>query len=185
MRLNSFAISWRILTCVCVSILWLAMMPVHAHQQKAGVTTVSHNLRSNHLEVVHRLYMHDAEHAVKTLFNSDADILKQPDTQRQFAQYVTERFGMYTDTKPLPLVLVGYEVDGRFFYVYQEAPKPNDLTELDIRHEVLVDVWPKQSNLVNLEGLETVGKFDQQTKSVRSLQFSDKRTLLNIQLKRP
>ena len=185
MRINSFGLFNLVLTCCCVSILCVLTTPLHAHQQKSGVTTVSHNPRTHNLEVVHRLYIHDAEHAVKTLFNSDVDILKEPTTQSAFAQYVTERFGMYTSSKVLPLVLVGYEVDGQFFYVYQETPMPTELDELDIRHEVLVDVWPKQRNLVNLEGLEPMGESSSHDKPVRSLQFSDKRTLLSIQLNRP
>ena len=40
---------------------------------------------------------------------------------------------MYTSSQVLPLVLVGYEVDGQFFYVYQETPMPTELDELDIR----------------------------------------------------
>ena len=183
MSILSFGFFKQVLVGCCVSMLCIVMAPVQAHQQKLGVTTISHNPRSQNLEVVHRLYIHDAEHAVKTLFSGDADILKQSTTQKQFAQYVTERFGMYTSAHALPLTLVGYEVDGQFFYVYQETPMPSDLVELDIRHEVLLDVWPQQSNLVNLEGLGTVDRLNAPNKPVRSLQFSDKRTLLSIQLR--
>jgi hypothetical protein len=35
-----------------------------AHQQKAAETTVLFNKRSGQLEVSHRFYMHDTEHAV-------------------------------------------------------------------------------------------------------------------------
>jgi len=64
---------------------------VFAHQQKSGLTTVLFNPNTNNIEVMHRVYMHDAEHAVKTLFDKSADIINSEATQQQFAQYVAQR----------------------------------------------------------------------------------------------
>lgn len=144
---------------------------VWAHQQKAGVTTLVYNPRTNMLEIMHRLYMHDAEHAVKRLFAKDADILKNPTTQTQFANYVAERFGLYLENEALPMQTVGYEVDGRFFWVYQETAKPETLEKLSIRHQVLHDIWPAQNNLLNIEGIGPVQSFE----------FTDKQALMTVQ----
>lgn len=39
--------------------------PVAAHQQKITLSSVSHNARTGLLEVVHRVPLHDAEHALE------------------------------------------------------------------------------------------------------------------------
>ena len=49
---------------------------VLAHQQKAAETTVLFNKNSGQLEVMHRFYLHDTEHAVQKLFDKSADILR-------------------------------------------------------------------------------------------------------------
>ena len=96
-----------------------------AHQQKAAETTVTFNKRSGQLEVSHRFYMHDTEHAVQALFDKNADIINLKETQQQFADYVAKQFLVRTlADEELPLKTVGYEVEGKFFWVYQQTAIP-------------------------------------------------------------
>lgn len=146
-------------------------LPAFAHQQKEGLTTVLFNPRTGNIEIMHRIYMHDAEHAVKELFSKKADILKDPDTQRLFAEYVAKNFGLYNELDhPFKLNKVGHEVEGRFFWIYQETEKPAEIGTIKVRHDVLRDLWPSQNNLINFEGK---GK-------IKSLNFSDNISLLEV-----
>lgn len=131
--------------------------PTHAHQQKAAITKVLFNKRTGNIEVMHRFYLHDAEHAVREIFEKDADILGDAATQRRFADYVTERFALFSgEGKSLPLSYVGVEIERAFIWVYQETPDAGDLTELTIKHNALRDLWPSQINTVNIEGLPEI-----------------------------
>lgn len=124
-----------------------------AHQQKAAMTTVLFNPRTDNLEVSHRFLLHDAEHAVKALFSKKADILNSKETQQQFYRYVMERFAVLQENgKALTLQPVGYEIEGKFFWVYQETSTPDDVQQLIFRHDALRDLWPRQINTVNIEG---------------------------------
>lgn len=126
---------------------------VFAHQQKAAETTVQFNKRSGQLEVSHRFYLHDTEHAVQTLFDKKADILDSKKTQQQFANYVAKQFLIHTLTdQQLPLTDVGYEVEGKFFWVYQETAIPTTLEGVKLFNGSLRDLWPTQINMVNIEG---------------------------------
>jgi hypothetical protein len=148
-----------------------SIVPAFAHQQKAAITRIEFNPRTNMLEVMHRFELHDAEHAVKELFNGSADIIQSKDTQKQFANYVSARFGIYfPNNEALPLTLVGYEVDGKHFWVYQETPKPEHIVGLQIVHNALRDIWFAQTNTVNV-------KLDQK---VNTLTFTDNTEVLKI-----
>lgn len=130
----------------------LFVAPVLAHEQKAAITRVLFNPRTEHIEVMHRFLLHDAEHAVKLIFGGTADILEDDATRARFADYVYRRFSLAgPDGTPIPLAPVGYEIDGRYLWVYQEAPAPASLEGLTIRHDALRDIWPEQINLVNVE----------------------------------
>jgi len=135
-------------------------VPASAHQQKAALTQVLFNPRSGNIEVVHRFYLHDAEEAVRQLFGVDADIYAKEETQFNFAQYTVNKFALWDGKdSPVELGLVGYEIDGNFFFVYQESENAEDIQALTIRHDVLRDIWPEQMNTVNVEGrgdLQTV-----------------------------
>ena len=144
---------------------------VFAHQQKAAETTVLFNKNSNQLEVMHRFYLHDTEHAVKVLIDNDADIVKSKKTQQQFAEYVANQFYIQgIDDNKLPLTDVGYEVEGKFFWVYQETALPADIKGLKLFNGALRELWPTQVNMVNIEGK---GK-------VRTLHFSDNKDWLTV-----
>jgi len=144
---------------------------VHAHQIKAAITTVLFNPRTENIEVMHRFNLHDAEHAVKALFNKHADILNDETTQQEFAQYVSEHFALLdSENEPLNLSLVGFELEGKHFWVYQETAQPPALAGLKIRHDALRDLWPTQVNTLNVEG----------NGPIKTLTFTDNVTLLEV-----
>lgn len=123
-----------------------------AHQQKQAITTMLFNPRTSNIEVMHRFNLHDAEHAVKQLFTGDADIYHDARTQQRFTKYVIERFSLFTENKEILLTTVGYELEGKHFWVYQEAPDPQSLSSLTVVHNVLRDIWQQQTNTLNIEG---------------------------------
>lgn len=150
-RHNTRWVMLRLCLLACV-LLWPAAQGVHAHQQKAAITRVLFNSNSGNLEVMHRFYVHDAEHAVRQLVDPNADLIASAAAREQFAQYVTERFTLLsTEGSTLSLGYVGQEVEGIFLWVYQEMPLPEKLTGISVVHNVLREIWPEQNNLVNIE----------------------------------
>ncbi len=146
-----------------------------AHQIKAAITTVLFNPRTENIEVMHRFNLHDAEHAVKVLFDKKADILGDEGTQKAFADYVAARFNLLNaKDESLALKTVGYETEGKFFWVYQETEQPPELEGLRIRHDALRDVWPAQVNTLNVEGQG----------DIKTLTFRDNVELLSVEFKR-
>lgn len=125
---------------------------VSAHQQKESITRVLFNERTGNIEVMHRFLIHDAEHASKALFGKSSDLLGDKDDRDRFESYVHGQFTLADQNDDLvALKPVGNELDGEFLWVYAEAPIPKDLTSVTLSHQALRDVWPEQSNLVNVE----------------------------------
>lgn len=128
-----------------------------AHQQKAALTEILLNARTGNIEIAHRFYMHDAEHAVRLKVDPDGDLYASPETRAAFAAYVAERFTLATpDGARLQLTLLGTEMEGGYLWVYQETPTPEGLEALVVRHDALRDVWPDQVNRVNVRRGDTV-----------------------------
>ena len=124
-----------------------------AHELKTALSKVLFNPRSGNIEVMHRFYVHDAEHGVKQLFDKNADLLNSEQTQQLFNRYVSDHFSMTRlSGEPLPLTLVGGQLDGRFYWVYQETAIPAEIAGLRLQHNALQGLWPAQINTVNIEG---------------------------------
>lgn len=141
-------IVWAIL----ITSMLVSSSELFAHQKKEAVTRVLFNPRTESIEIIHRFLIHDAEHVTKQLFGMHADLIGNPHSQSQFADYVVKNFKM-SDLQghALYLTTVGYELDGRYIWIYQETPLQSGLTGLTIVHNALREVWPSQLNLVNVE----------------------------------
>ena len=151
--------------------LLFAAFSISAHQQKTAISTVLFNPRTENIEIMHRFRVHDAEHAVKEIFGKDADIIGSKETQQQFGDYVNQRFSLFdSEQQSLPLKMIGVELEGQFFWVYQETTQPTKLNNMTVRHNALRDLWPKQVNTINVEGK---GK-------LQTLTFSDSVELLKV-----
>ncbi len=138
----------------------LFWMPVSsAHQQKTAVTRLLFNESSGNLEVMHRLFLHDAEHAASVVFGEKQDLIESAASRALFGSYVVNRFAMQAteadgSSQEISLQYIGEEIDGQFLWVYQEAvgfAESTTAQQLELINSILRDVWPEQSNLVNLE----------------------------------
>ncbi|SFD37545.1 DUF6702 family protein [Pseudoalteromonas denitrificans] len=128
-----------------------------AHQLKSAITTVLFNDRTNNIEVMHRFYLHDAEHAVSHLFKDkigkQVDLIADKNTQETFSLYVENQFKLATlKNEKLLLKSVGHQLDGQFFWVYQETKIQKNVKGFRMSHGALRDLWPAQVNMVNVEG---------------------------------
>ena len=156
-----------LLPALLLSAVLISAVPLSAHQQKESVTRILFNPRTGNIEVMHRFVLHDAEHAVRKLFGGNADILADAAVRKRFEKYVHERFSLQDqDGNVLVLAPVGHEIEGRFLWVYAEVSIPAELTALTLSHDALLDVWPDQVNLVNVERDKKVRSalFDQENR---------------------
>ena len=143
----------RDVVAVMLSCMLFFCAPLQAHQMKTAVTKLLFNDRSGQLEIMHRFYLHDAEHAVKHLHGKGADIHQHEATRAAFAAYVAAHFKIKLNGETLNLQLLGSELDGRHIWVYQEISLPKaELQTLSVHHDSLMSIWPSQINVVNLEG---------------------------------
>lgn len=150
------------------------LVDVHAHQQKAAITRLVFNERSGSLEVMHRFYLHDAEHAVRQLFDNTADILASEDTRIRFGHYVSSLFQLRSESgEVITLDFVGQEVEGNHIWVYQEHTPLENWQALYVRHGALREIWPEQTNMVNIE----------RNAEIHTLTFFDTITELSITLR--
>ncbi|WNC67672.1 hypothetical protein RI845_14240 [Thalassotalea nanhaiensis] len=144
-----------------------------AHQQKEAYSTILFNDRTQNIEVSHRFYIHDAEHALVKLLNKHADLIGSVDTQKEFAEYIQNKFRLLDDNKQLlPLGSVGFEIEGKFFWVYQEIKQPEVLTAVYVKMAALQDVWPGQINQINVEHSDIKAK-SKKSRSVRISEHDD------------
>ena len=155
----------------------LVLLTGEAHQQKNAVTRILFNENTGNIEVMHRFFIHDAEHAAGLIFGERQMLAESRESRELFSSYVINRFSIEAsfregNSEVLDLSYVGEEVDGQFLWVYQEVPAQDDITAFTIVNLTLRDVWSDQSNLVNIE----------RDGSVYSLTFDGSAEVLTVKL---
>ena len=128
----------------------LLAFPAAAHQQKITISSIEHNPRNGKLEVIHRVPLHDAEHALEVQGIKAPDIVNDIENRRAVARYVATRFQVKHKGKTINFTLLGTEIEGGRLVVYQEADSPGSGAQLSISSRILTDVWARQENRVNL-----------------------------------
>ena len=151
---GSTAAGW--LTSLLIFLMTALPSSSFAHQQKAAVTRILFNPNSGNIEVMHRFFVHDAEHAATLIFGQRQTLVESEESRQLFSSYVMNRFAIDVvledgSSESLDLQYVGEEIDGQFLWVYQEIPQIDKVTGMTIVNLALRDVWPDQSNLVNVE----------------------------------
>lgn len=141
------------LVCVVCSVMSSASF---SHQQKIAVTRILFNENSGNIEVMHRFFIHDAEHAASVVFGESQNLIESAISRELFSSYVVNRFAVIAEdeqgaSSELELKYVGEEIDGQFLWVYQEVTQDSKIKALSVVHLVLRDVWFDQNNLVNVE----------------------------------
>ena len=162
----------RVLSIVLIAVI-CAPLTASAHQLQVAISTVRFIPRTATIEVIHRFYSHDAEHALSSMAGRRVDILRDEASQQAFGRYLSDHFQLRDqDEKVLPLSLVGVELDGDFIWVYQETPIPGELTGLTISNSALLDEIPGQVNTVNVECAD----------DLETLEFSEKSTTARVEI---
>lgn len=135
--------------CTCFG---LVTLPAQAHQQNHALTTIIAKPANQGLQIMHRFYIHDIELFVKKHHQNTTGFTRDHSAQQFFVQHVTDTFNLrLTNKQPLSLNHIGYEIDGKYFWVYQELNHSVDITQLEIRYETLIDIFAEQQNLVNMD----------------------------------
>lgn len=125
---------------------------VSAHRQHIALTEVV--IQGNTLQITHRFHEHDAAEWLRKRYPTRIDITSLRD-QARFALYVESAFDVRLGDAPVPLELLGAELDGVWLFVYQEAQTDADADELikglGFDSDVLMDLLPDQLHQVTVD----------------------------------
>jgi hypothetical protein len=92
---------------------------VIAHEQKTAVTRILFNDSTGNIEVMHRFFIHDAEHAAGVVFGKAQNLMESADSRKLFSNYVMNRFAIAAEDSrgergPISLDLSGGKATAGF-----------------------------------------------------------------------
>ncbi len=70
--------------------------------------------------------------------------------EAEVKKYVNNNFEFYANGKNINLTFTGSQITGESVWVYFEANSVPDLNSVKIKNTILLSVFPKQTNIVNI-----------------------------------
>lgn len=149
-RLLNFSGRWLLLA----GLLLLLRLPAVAHPYHASIMELRYNAQKLQLEIALKVFSDDFEQALSKGQPTIISFDKTPKAQLHALVTQVLRRSVQFGTKPgeaLPLTLLGiqHENDAQWLYFSVKLPKPTQ--RLTLRHSLLLDTFPDQMNVVNLE----------------------------------
>jgi len=108
-----------------------------AHTYFFGVTDLSINKSSKHIELIHQLTAHDIENAIAEIKQIHFSP-EYPQYDKLIQEYIEEHFILERDNRPIKMNWIGFEVKKGKLFTYQESVSENFLTNLVVKNSILV-----------------------------------------------
>ena len=134
---------------------------VFAHRLQATTTQIDYRVHRKMLEVVHSIHLDDGVFLLRALEAGDGAEALTPMQRAKLLYYVEQNFtiGSLLDQaqgsnaefqdRPMNLSPVGAQFDGETLWIYQEIALPSPPAGLDVRCELLHDLFPAAQNQIN------------------------------------
>lgn len=134
---------------LCALALFINTHSLHAHRLKHIFTTVEMNAE-NQLEVVHQVHLHDASVALSLIQDMRETDVLDLEGQARLLLHVQDFFVISAEDTPIPLDIVGSEIEGNHLFLYFESGQIDTPHRLTIKNEMFMDLFGDQQNLMNL-----------------------------------
>ena len=134
-----------------VVVLSIALLPpVAAHKYFFGLTEVSYNSRTEHVEVVHQYTLHDVQRALKQRYGDDF-LIDSPGADTKIKTWLENHFQLFdSNANSVELTWVGFEADFQNIWLYQEsAVSATNFCGWRVSNDILMKAFAPQVNTVN------------------------------------
>lgn len=130
-------------------------IPISSHPFYFSLSTIKINASQKRIEISCKLFTDDLENALNQL-NKNKIMLsastKDSKVNAVLYDYLSERFKIWINGKPITLNFVGFEVENEVTWCYLEADvNLNTENKMNLINTLLYDFLPDQTNLVQFE----------------------------------
>jgi len=121
-----------------------------AHKYYFGITELSINPKTQHIEVIHQFTAHDIENTIAEIQQVNFSP-EHPKYDEYIQAYFERHFILEQNQQEIALEWIGLEIKLGKMFIYQESRSKNKLASLVVKNSLLVDTYAKQVNSVNYQ----------------------------------
>ncbi len=129
------------------------------HPMHVSVTEIEMDEKEKRLEIMMRVFIDDLETTLRQYTKQpELDIInpKGQTLDQMMEPYLRSHFRILLDSKPQVMKYLGHEKENEAFIFYIEVDKVRKWKTIQVRNDIITEIYDDQSNLVHVTWLETV-----------------------------
>ena len=135
-----------------ISLLYACLLVVHPIH--LSVSEINYSEKDKALQITSRIFLDDLEASIRNQRNNQQlDILEPGNgltTKQLIADYVLKQFTVKLDGKIQKLNFLGFEQEDPAVICYIEIENVKKFKTIEVRNEVIMDLYEDQSNIVHV-----------------------------------
>lgn len=142
----------RHMGCGLIALCAVPALPAYAHSEKKTVSEIVWSERDGFLYASHKFHLHQTEVSLFEAGITHSAKFESLRARAQLALYVEKNFTLQSiDGTPLPLEVLGAEIEGRDVWVYQQTKLSEAPKGLIVTCKLLRDIIGGQINHVDVK----------------------------------
>ncbi len=138
----------NILRAALLASTWGVVGRTLAHTMQFTTTQLRWQVNTHRWEIYHALHLDDAFELLARLGDPYGKL--EVATQAKVLHYVEKKFALSVDDRVLSLDPVGTQIEGDFLWIYQQYAMKKLPKIIDVRCQLLHELYPNQQNQINL-----------------------------------
>ncbi len=161
-----------IYTSVLIFILGLSISSFTLHKYYVSISKIEIDSEAGLLKMYTKVFVDDFEKLLKERYDVEIVNFKEiTNTEKQYIEsYLTRKVKLAINRDPVSINFLGCELENQELYLYYEAPLETVVKRLDIENTLLMDLYTRQQNTVDVTFLNKV-------KSIHLTLQNNKKTL--------
>jgi len=125
------------------------------HKFFVSVTEVELNKEEKSVQIITRLFIDDIEEVLEKRYNISKLYLgeekENPLVDQYLTEYLTQKMSFVINGREVELTFIGKEYEDDLMICYLEIQKIRSIKTIELKNEVLMDVFEEQQNIVHVK----------------------------------
>ena len=121
------------------------------HEYYVSVTKIEYVSKEKSLQIISQIFIDDFEKLIHERYDKSVTLAIENESEKidgYIKKYLKYKLDIKINTQDIDFVFLGKEYKDDIVYCYLEIENIEDIKTLEVKNEVLFDIYPKQQNIL-------------------------------------
>ena len=136
-----------------VLILFPILISSISHKFYVSTTNVEYVPEMQTIQIISKIFVEDLEKVLQERYSHLIVLNPKKETKTDInylKKYVNQKLKINVNNKPVELIYIGKEYDIDIVNMYFEIENISELTSIEIKNKILLDMFPEQQNIIHM-----------------------------------